>query len=324
MHRLVRIEDPPALILGSRYDLSCDLVVSALRRKGRPYLRLNSEDLAQGTCCLFPTGGELRGECAGVEYRLRTESLRRVLFRRGVYPRDYGGDDSGSEEAFQRTQWAAFLRSLIVFDGARWMNHPQATYAAEHKAFQLRVAHDLGFAVPETFITNSQPYLDEKISADASIAVKGLDTVLVRTETTETFGFTTFFTFTELRQERFDDAPMVIQRAVTEKLDIRVTVVGERLFSAAITGPEGPIAGDWRTLKSQARFSPHALPAEVGDRCIGLVRRLGLAFGALDLAFGQGEYWFLEINPTGEWAWLVDATGLPIDGAIADWLSEAL
>lgn len=31
---------------------------------------------------------------------------------------------------------------------------------------------------------------------------------------------------------------------------------------------------------------------------------------------------FLEINPNGQWAWLQDATGLPISAAIADALTK--
>jgi glutathione synthase/RimK-type ligase-like ATP-grasp enzyme len=210
----------------------------------------------------------------------------------------------------------------MVFDQARWMNHPRATYLAEHKAFQLRVADDLGFAVPETLVTNSQRYLKDWMPPDASVAVKGLDTVLVRTEATETFGFTTFSTLGALDREEFREAPVVVQRAVTEKLDIRVTVVAQQVFAAEITGREGPIDGDWRTLKDQARFSSHSLPKVIHDRCIELVMSLGLEFGAIDLALADRQYWFLEINPTGEWGWLVDTAGLPIDAAIADWLGE--
>lgn len=38
----------------------------------------------------------------------------------------------------------------------------------------------------------------------------------------------------------------------------------------------------------------------------------------IDLAKCGNRYYFLEINPTGEWAWLVDELGFPIDEALAD------
>jgi glutathione synthase/RimK-type ligase-like ATP-grasp enzyme len=202
------------------------------------------------------------------------------------------------------------------------MNHPQATYMAEHKGFQLKIARDLGFAVPPTLIANSSRYVKGYLPDGSSVALKGLETVFLRTETTESFGFTTFSTVKDLLTEDLHDAPAVIQRALVGKLDIRATVVGDKIFAAEIAGLNGSIQGDWRTVKDQVHFSSHYLPEETAGRCIALVRRLGLVYGAIDLALAEGQYWFLEINPTGEWAWLVDSAGLAIDAAIADWIAE--
>jgi glutathione synthase/RimK-type ligase-like ATP-grasp enzyme len=62
------------------------------------------------------------------------------------------------------------------------------------------------------------------------------------------------------------------------------------------------------------------VPTDVAKRCRTLVERFGLRFGAVDLAVGSdGVYWFLELNPNGEWGWLQRA-GLPIAEALADTL----
>ena len=50
---------PLVLILGSRFDLTCDYVVSALRELDCSYLRLNSEDLPEIEICLDPIEGSL-------------------------------------------------------------------------------------------------------------------------------------------------------------------------------------------------------------------------------------------------------------------------
>ncbi len=47
------------------------------------------------------------------------------------------------------------------------------------------------------------------------------------------------------------------------------------------------------------------------------LRRAGLRFGAFDLAEdAEGQLWFLECNPNGQWGWIESATGLPITDAI--------
>ena len=92
------------------------------------------------------------------------------------------------------------------------------------------------------------------------------------------------------------------------------------LISSALIGFPSSATGVHRRAKSNfARFD---LPRQTAERCRTLVRSLGLRFGAIDLVLSDGEYYFLEINPTGEWAWLVDAAGLPKDAALAEALSS--
>jgi glutathione synthase/RimK-type ligase-like ATP-grasp enzyme len=57
----------------------------------------------------------------------------------------------------------------------------------------------------------------------------------------------------------------------------------------------------------------------VEEKCILLAARLGLRFAAIDLILDRtGEYWFLEANPNGQWAWIESRTGLAISSAIVD------
>lgn len=312
---------PQVLLLASRYDLTCDFVVAQLRRRSISYLRLNTEDFSSSSVELDPVRRLLVVEQNYHKYFVTSQHLQSVLFRRPVYLRDYGEDSRSPEEQFSRTQWTTFVRNLMIFSEALWVNDPTATYKAEHKAVQLSVAASEGFTVPETRVTNSpHPYLLGE--AYENVAVKGLDTVLLRDRGYEIFGFTTFESANKLQPDAWRSAPATFQAAVTNKLDIRVTVVGNRVFAAAITMAEKPICDDWRVHKSSVQFSRFDLPVEIEQRCCALVRRLGLVFGAIDLALCDSEYYFLEINPTGEWAWLVGAAGLPIDVAIVDSLSH--
>ena len=53
--------------------------------------------------------------------------------------------------------------------------------------------------------------------------------------------------------------------------------------------------------------------------------RLDLVFGAIDLVVTpDGRYVFLEVNPTGQWAWFPDHITLPIRDAIATLLNGNL
>lgn len=310
---------PNILLLSSRFDLSTDFIVSKLRQEPVSYLRLNSEDLSNTSFELNPITRRCEVVLEGRRYTITPETLISVLFRRPVFFREYGRVDRSPEENFSRNQWAALMRNLVLYSEARWVNDPVATYRAELKAIQLFSASQVGFAVPDTRISNNPN--PDSIPMGSRVAVKGLDTVLVRDSDLEVFGFTTSELVTQLTEFSWSSAPATIQTWLEDKLDIRVTVAGASLFAVKITDQSGaPISGDWRLRKDKAQFSEIELPQSIQEKCFILMRSLGLRFGCIDLALCDDEYYFLEINPTGEWAWLVDSTGVKVDVAMAETL----
>ena len=314
---------PKVLLLASKYDLACDYVVSHLRRRQTSYFRLNTEDFDNFAIVAFPDQPRVMIRNENLQIRLEQPQLKAIYFRRGVYPREAFTPLHSAEEQLIRTHRSAFMRNFMVFESCLWINHPAATYKAEHKAVQLATAKRIGFAVPRTVITNHASGIDTAAQSDPKVAIKGLDTVLVRQDDTETFGYTSLMDTTLAEHAHLSSTPLIAQQALTNKLDLRVTVVRDRAFCSSVEARGQPIQGDWRLEKNSASFRPYELPHQIATRCIQLTQALGLVFGAIDLAVQDGTYYFLEINPTGEWAWLVDQSDLPIDQAIADALLEA-
>ena len=207
-----------------------------------------------------------------------------------------------------------------MYDRCRWMNHPRCVYVAENKLVQLRTAAAIGMHIPETIVTNCRRELEERLARWGHAAVKGLDTVLLADGEEELFGYTNAVGVGDIADYDVRSAPVIAQRLLEPKLDLRVTIVGDVVFGASVTRAGKKIAGDWRLAKASAEFREYGLPHHVVRVCRELVHRLGLSFAALDLAFHDGEFYFFEVNPTGEWAWLVDEAGLQIDKAIASYL----
>ncbi len=311
---------PNVLILSSRFDLSCEFIMARLAELSATYLRLNSEDLAGLEVFLDPIKRELRIESCSKVFLINDKSLESIYFRRPVYLREYGVPFT-IEEQHSRVQWAAFMRNLMVFDSCVWMNHPGATYVAEHKAIQLRAAYELGFAIPSTSIQNSKRIDSSIVDELDRLVIKGLDTVLARTHKTEIFGFTHVVTRKEILNSEVAAAPITMQELIETKVDIRVTVVRDKVFSVAILNRGKGVHGDWRLRKESVSYEQIFLPPDVILRCVSLLKKLGLNFGAIDLALRNGTYYFLEINPTGEWAWLLESAGADIDMIIAKFLA---
>ncbi len=314
-------ESVDVLLLTSDLDFATDLVCLELGARGVPFLRLNRENLPELSLRLDPVAPRLSCRRDGREW-LVDGSLRSVWWRVGTFDRDIAGRSSSVELQLQLSQWSAFLRSMMVFADARWANHPAATYAAETKALQLGAARAVGLDVPETVMTNDPAALAAR-PVGTRVALKSIDTLLLRDGDEQLFGYTSLLDPREVAVDDLRLAPATVQTALEGKLDLRVTVVGDRLWCAEVRGRGEPIQGDWRlTPKEDLAYPAHDLPRAVGERCLALVSRLGLTFGAIDLALVDGRHWFLEINPTGEWGWL-ERPDRAIASAIADELARA-
>lgn len=215
----------------------------------------------------------------------------------------------------------AFYRGLMIFDKCVWMNHPQATYLAESKPYQLYLAKKIGFRIPQTLITNTDILLSDYFGCNKTIIAKGIDTVLLQMKKHRAFVYANVVKISELTRAKLAIAPVMFQKYLKKKIDIRVTIVNRNIFAVQITRMGKGIQEDWRLAKDSVEYLPITLPAAISKMCTELIKQMGLSFGAIDLVKVDGKYYFLEVNPTGEWGWLVNKARLPIDSAIADFLT---
>jgi len=222
------------------------------------------------------------------------------------------------QEQLYKSQWSSFIRNLILFDNVAWVNHPVSIYRAENKLYQLKIAQRCCFPVPETYVGNTLP---KSIQPERTYIVKSLDTALFYDNGQEMFTYSTMISGQELSNAEIRSAPIIVQEYLCDKTDIRATVIGDTIFAVSITKNGCNIEGDWRkNEKESLMYSPIDLPMGVQKQIKELMRKLGLHFGGIDLAMVNGTYYFIEINPTGEWGWLVSTSKLPIDIAIAEFL----
>ena len=312
---------PPVLILSGLYDFSTDLVVLQLERAGIHYVRLNREQLADHRITLDPVVPELVVRGPSGDYHVGPE-LVSVWFRQPVFLRNTPSAPLSPAEQLERSQWTAFLRGLCVFRNAAWMNFPMATYIAESKPYQLHIAAECGFCVPRTLATNDAASISDAFKGE--LVIKSLDTVLLRDGDECLFTYTTVNSSRKLTDQTVSAVPLLAQFALEKKTDLRVTVIGDKVFAVRVLSGGSGIDGDWRLVpKAQLEFQDVELGHDVAVRCQQLTRQLGLSFAAIDLIETAEGFFFIEVNPTGEWGWLSSAKR-PIDEVIASWLSNPI
>ena len=118
-------------------------------------------------------------------------------------------------------------------------------------------------------------------------------------------------------------APVIFQRHVAAVADLRVTIIGDEVFAAAVDVRGLGYDVDVR-MNLDARHVAHDLPDDIATMLRALMRRLGLMYGAIDLRLtADGRYVFLEINPAGQFLYVEQQTGQPITAALAALLAGA-
>lgn len=305
------------LIISSIYDFSIDLVIQELERRKVDYLRINKENLDQYEINLNPIKKILHISGLGINRKIT--KVKSIWFRQPVFLRNTPAVTLSIEEQLSRSQWSAFLRSLMIFEDSFWMNWPASTYAAESKPYQLMVASEVGFQVPETEIGNS--FKNSEITGK-KIIVKSLDTVLLREGEDCLFTYTSNVNPSELTKNQINSAPITVQHYINQKTDVRVTIIDGNIFAVKITTNGTGIDYDWRLTKREfIEYTDISLPDNLVRSCLLLMEKLKLSFGAIDLIESNGKYYFIEINPTGEWGWLSNESR-KIETYIADILSK--
>jgi hypothetical protein len=195
-----------------------------------------------------------------------------------------------------------------------WMNPPAADEAGHRKVRQLQLARRVGLQVPETLITNDP-------SSARAFAVEHLEHGVIRkalrniAQAPRSTALVTAEDLARIGDVRY--APVTFQRFVPADLDLRVIVVEDEIFAAAIKS-EPEYQTDYRMGLGSAEFSPYTLPDDVASALLELHHRLGLVYGASDFRVTpDGEHVFLEVNPAGEYLFASERTGQPVPQAIA-------
>ncbi|MBI4817100.1 MAG: MvdD family ATP-grasp ribosomal peptide maturase [Deltaproteobacteria bacterium] len=315
------------LIITHREDNECvELVASALAARGHEAVRLDTD--------LYPTELSLSSELLEGRWRRHfsigeqthdLSAVTAVWYRRFAagagLPRSLGDHRPACVEESRRA-----LLGLIASLGVFELDPLTAVRRADHKELQLTLAPGLGLSVPRTLISND-PIQVARFARelDGPIVAKMQTSFAIHRHERELVVFTSRVSEDDLRSlDGLKYGPMMFQELVPKRLEIRATVVGNRVYSAAVDSTASPRAEiDWRRDGPglMNRWITYELPKSVEAGLVALTRELGLGYSAADFILTpDGGHVFLELNASGEWFWLQRYPGLPIGEAIAEQL----
>ena len=223
-------------------------------------------------------------------------------------------NQSHAQFAFNESQEAimGLWQSLDIF----WINDPARDAAAHRKAYQLKLARELGIPTPETLITNDPNAARQFIKMNEKTICKAFSATQDNWRETRLVGEQELVNIDSVRF-----APVIFQSYIEAIYDLRITVVGDDIFPAAIHSQETAYAVDCRIDIGKARIESVKIPELVQQQLRQLMKMLGLVYGAIDMRLEpDGRYVFLEVNPAGQFHFIETITKQPIAKSLASHL----
>jgi glutathione synthase/RimK-type ligase-like ATP-grasp enzyme len=303
-------------------------VLEALSARGVSALRLDTDLHGDRSLAQLETrAGKIHSILRVGAEEIDGDEISAILYRH-VHLHEAAHLQAPEARDLARSELRATLEGALLAIDCHWLNHPEANRGARSKPRQLALAARLGFELPETAITDDPQRIRDLYERWGGEMVAKLvgGQVIPADGKGEYAVFTTLVTAEDLlSEEALSACPAIYQRRVEKAFDVRVTVVGKRLFACRIDSQEtleGTV--DWRRAGvASTSIVTFELDRETAERCLGLTRALGLESAGLDFVVTPaGEMVFLEVNAQGQWLWVQQATGMPIAEAFAERLTE--
>ncbi len=316
------------LIVSNERDSVTDLFVGSLKKAGVVFFRLNTDGLLNDSEFGFFVNSNASTHLSQYGKPVDLAKITSVWYRRPIMPKTK--IKSVIEKRFAEREILATIDTLWrILNKCFWVNSPWSIKDASNKFRQLQVACELGLQVPETLVTNDYVTVENFFKVcDGSMLYKPITSGHLSSQ----FSRTQLMTYSTLikrgdlaKMKLVKNCPGMFQRYIEKQYEVRVTIVGNKVFPAKIDSQRYlEKRTDWRKGKYiRGIFTKCEIPVDLEEKLKVFLKKFDLKLGAFDLIVNKsGEYIFLECNPNGEWAWIEDCTGMPITDTLINLLVE--
>jgi glutathione synthase/RimK-type ligase-like ATP-grasp enzyme len=319
-HALARERVLDIIIIAAEDDLHAQCVTQVIRNEfGKECLIWNNSRLPaadQATIHLSQNAQVCSLVSDGSRYDLG--DVTSVWWRRPEKPKIDEKVTQDRVRNFCEEETTRFFKGLATVSSTTLINDPDAQDRANRKAAQLKLARELGLKIPETIMTNDPDVVSQYVHQ-----TKGRCIYKTFRSPRWQFVETRLMQEGDLHQlESLKHAPIIVQRYIRRGRDIRATVIGNKVFCASATLRDKNAEVDWR-LDPAVKWHATRIPDSLETLLVTYVAQLGLHYGCIDLRQDpDGDTYFLEINPSGQFLFVEVDTGLPIVSAFAAMLCE--
>lgn len=293
------------LIITCSYDKTIDYIIEKNKYRAN-FFRFNVDLFADYGITISNSYWE-------ISYRnntINSNTTLSIYYRKLTFP-----DTSDFAPEYRRiinSDILAIIDGLANSFSGVVLTKPYLLRQAENKIFQLIYAKSHSILMPKSFIGNNDYWKcinDQRIIKPISVG---------KIETSS--GIAIIQTNLMHENDSYDSpelTPVYIQEYIKKSFEVRITVVDDDFFAVKIVSDN---MIDWRAGNNN-QYEIIDIPIEI-KKCIKMMMKdFQLRFGAIDYIVDvDGKWYFLEINPNGQWQWLECILGLSISDSIMNML----
>ncbi len=312
-------------ILSEKTDKSTDLVTEWLVYLKSSFKRFNDEDRVETSISIANDGVEAsyyqphkvwhrRGDLSFLPEEMYDQYPDRAAFLRY-----FSRETSILGEFFENR-----YRNLLGKHYIGSISHE----SLNNKLSNLVLASNHGFQIPQTLVTSNKEELVAFYKQHWNVITKDLRApVNIRSSEGHIISDGVKLLDDKMidqLEEKF--VPVFLQEYVQKKYEIRSFAACDRIYSMAIfsQGDESTMV-DYRNYnkKKPNRCVPVKLPPKVEKNLRDLIAAMQINTGSFDLIVNEkSEYYFLEVNPMGQFHWLSESCNYHIERDIAQFLAD--
>lgn len=303
------------VVIGHQGESMIESVCQELGHREVPFTYINNADIPGTVSFSWTLGGSIQSRLQGSFFgwsdgrRLESQSIQAVYHRLGFSSFEAYQDYAPRETEFVSNECALAVQSWLNCHPGKVVNRPRSSGSNASKPYQVALFAKYGLYVPYTLVTNQPEVVKDFYEVTGGRAIyKSISYVrsIVQRLKPEDFE----------RLDTLANSPIQLQEEI-EGFDVRVHVVGERVFASRIESEDS----DYRYDKN-SNIVAYQLDSQLEEICRRISVDLELPLVGIDLRIQpDGQVTCFEANPSPAFTWYEARTQQPITAALCDLLT---
>jgi ATP-GRASP peptide maturase of grasp-with-spasm system len=191
-----------------------------------------------------------------------------------------------------------------------------------NKLTQLYIAKKVGLKIPDSNIISHYTDLDKNSIENEFITKSIFDTFLFKDNDYMGSSITKKLKYKDIKKYKNVFQPSLFQRYIDKQFEIRSFLLNNTFYSMAIFSQDNPKTSvDFRNYDdiNPNRMVPYCLPKYIENKLLKFCNLLKIDTGSFDILYSRDhEFYFLEVNPIGQFDFVSGLCNYKLDKKIAE------